>query len=278
MFDFPSYDSGAADNSEMNINKKRDMIYPFSNSLVNCSSVMTGLSHEMRTHMNAIVAFSFLLKENCINSSDSDEYSKQILNSCEQLIEIFDSFFDNAIINEGNPANDPRICKLDNLLDDVVSEFREIIRKQKTYDLELISEKLFSEATKVFIDRNKILRVLRSLLQISIKSTNAGYIKLGYQYNEGKVTFYVLDSGQGYFKCKEFLHTEDLRESLLIHNDVPTAINITLAKKLIHILGGSIWIESNGLSGTGIYFSVPVREVLSQDITNNKYVNTMISI
>jgi len=43
-------------------------------------------------------------------------------------------------------------------------------------------------------------------------------------------------------------------------------------------LGGTIRIESIGLSGTGIYFSVPAKEVASHDIIINKYVNSMISI
>ena len=101
---------------------------------------------------------------------------------------------------------------------------------------------------------------------------------MGTFLRDDKVNFYVLDSGQGYFKCKEFLQTEDLNESLIIHNDTYTAINITLAKKLIQMLGGTIWIECNGLTGTGIYFSIPAKMVASSDININKYVNTMIAI
>ena len=36
------------------------------NNMINCPTILTGMSHEMRTHMNAIVAFSFLMKENCM--------------------------------------------------------------------------------------------------------------------------------------------------------------------------------------------------------------------
>jgi light-regulated signal transduction histidine kinase (bacteriophytochrome) len=116
------------------------------------------------------------------------------------------------------------------------------------------------------------------LFQIAAKNTKSGYIKVGYHFRDDYVTFYVLDSGQGYFKCKEFLHTEDLNESLVQHNDMYTAINLTLAKKLIHMLGGEIWIENNGLTGSAIYFSVPARSVTSSDIKINKFVNTVIAI
>jgi hypothetical protein len=43
-------------------------------------------------------------------------------------------------------------------------------------------------------------------------------------------------------------------------------------------MGGNVWIESNGLSGTGMYFSVPVKEAESSNMSINKYTNTRIAI
>jgi hypothetical protein len=64
----------------------------------------------------------------------------------------------------------------------------------------------------------------------------------------------------------------------MLYNDTYTAINITLAKKLIQMLGGTYWIECNGLTGSGIYFSIPAKMVVNPGITKNKYSNNMISI
>jgi signal transduction histidine kinase len=278
MFDLPVNITGAGENSQLNIRDKWNAMNSLKTNMINCPTILTGMSHEMRTHMNAIVAFSFLMKENCCNNLEREEFSKQILSSCEQLIELFDSFLDSAIIDTGNSKAVSGICKLDNILDDLISEFREVIRKDGHKDLELVTDIQFSNSTEVFIDKNRVFRVIRSLFQNSIKNTKSGYIKIGYYFRDDKVTFYVLDSGQGYFKCKEFLHTEDLNESLAQHNDTYTAINITLAKKLIQMLGGTIWIECNGLTGAGIYFSVPAKMIASSDVNINKYVNTMIAI
>jgi signal transduction histidine kinase len=278
MFDLPVNDTGAEEDSTLMASNKSYRMDQVKNNMIDCPTILTGMSHEMRTHMNAIVAFSFLMKDNSCNISDREDFSKQILNSCEQLLGLFDSFLDSAIIDTGDSKAEARICKLDNLLDDLLSEFREIIQKEDQSKVELITEIRFSNSIEVFIDKNKIFRVVRSLFQNSIKNTKTGYIKIGYQFNDDMVTFYVLDSGQGYFKCKEFLQTENLNESLLLHNDTYTAINITLAKKLIQMLGGKIWIECNGLTGTGMYFSVPAKVVLDSDININKYVNTMIAI
>ena len=278
MFDISANDTGVGENSQLIIREKRNGMNSLKNNMINCPTILTGMSHEMRTHMNAIVAFSFLMKENCCNNSEREEFSNHILSSCEQLIGLFDSFLDSAIIDTGNSKADLKICKLDNILDDLLSEFREVIKKEGHKDMELVTEIQFSNSSEVFIDKNRVSRVIRSLFQNSIKNTKSGYIKVGYYFRDDKVTFYVLDSGQGYFKCKEFLHTEDLNESLAHYNDTFTAINLTLAKKLIQMLGGTIWIECNGLTGVGIYFSVPAKMVVSSDININKFVNTMKAI
>jgi signal transduction histidine kinase len=247
-------------------------------SIMHNPTILHGMSHEVRTHMNAIVAFSYLMSKNGCNSKEREEFSDQILASCEQLIGLFDSFLDSAIIDTGNSKSDNRICKFDNILDDLFSEFREILKKEVYKDVTLVTENGCAESTQVLIDTDRVFRVIRNLFQNALKNTRSGYIKIGYNFRSDKITFYVLDSGQGYFKCKEFLHTEDLNDSLAKYNDTSSAISLTLAKKIIQILGGTMWIECNGLTGTGIYFSIPVKIVENPDIDINKYINTMIAI
>jgi len=247
-------------------------------SMINCPTILTGMSHEVRTHMNAIVAFSYLMNRNSNNDSEREEFSNQILASCEQLIGLLDNFLDSAIIESGNQTTDLRTCKLTNVLDELLAEFRDILKREGQQDVVLVAERC-PDQTDVIIDSDRVFRVIRTLFQNALQNTKSGYIKIGYEFRDEKVTFYVLDSGQGYFKCKEFLHTEDLNESLAKYNDTISAINITLAKKIVSILGGSAWIECNGLTGTGIYFSVPAKEAAKgSDININKFVNSMIAI
>jgi signal transduction histidine kinase len=248
------------------------------NVVMNCPSLITGMSHELRTHMNAIVAFSYLMKDSCCSNTDREEFSKQILGSCEQLITLFDSFLDSAIIDTGSSKADSKVCKLENLFDDLLAEFRENSERDGLKEVEIISENHVSATSEIFLDRHRVFRVLRSLLQTALRNTRTGYVKVGYYYRDNLITCYVLDSGQGYFKCKEFLQTEDLNESLVQHNDMFTAINLTLAKKLVLMLGGSIWIECNGLAGSGIYFTLPARSVASNDLNSRRYINSVIAI
>ena len=278
MFDLTVTDNCAGENAGANRFGNGIVKSSLRNIVINCPSVITGMSHEMRTHMNAIVAFSYLMKDNICSNADREEFSSQILSSCEQLISLFDSFLDSAILDIGNARSDTKICKLNTLLDELVPEFRDLVQRSGQTDLELISDHQVSSVSEISFDKHRVFRALRCLFQISLKNTKTGYIKIGHSFRDESVTLFVIDSGQGFFKCKEFLHTEDLNESLVQHNDMFTAINLTLAKKIIQMLGGTIWIECNGLTGSGIYFSVPAKAVVSADIKINKYTNTVIAI
>jgi hypothetical protein len=50
-------------------------------NMINCPTVLQGMSHEVRTHMNAIVALSFLMNKNGCNQKEREEYSDQISNN-----------------------------------------------------------------------------------------------------------------------------------------------------------------------------------------------------
>lgn len=243
-----------------------------------CQTILTGVSHEVRTHMNAIVAFSYLMNRNSSNDSEREEFSNHILSSCAQLIGLLDNFLDSAIIDLSNQKTDLRKYKLNSILGDMYSEFREALRREGPEEVELITESNEHDQTEVVIDSDRVFRVIRALFQNSLKNTASGYIKIGYEFRENKVTFHIIDSGQGYFKCKEFLHTEDLNQSLLKFNDTVSAVNITLAKKLISVLGGMVWLECNGLTGCGFYFSIPAKQVASPDVNKDNHLNSMFAI
>jgi K+-sensing histidine kinase KdpD len=246
--------------------------------MLSCPTVLTGMSHELRTHMNAVVAFSYLMKDESCSNADREEFSHQILNACEELIDLFDSFLDSAVIDTGNSKADQKKCKFNNFLDDLLSEFREALNKENNSNIELVTEIQYSNPLEFLVDKNKIYRVLRSLFQNSLRSTKSGYIKIGYFLRNDKLILYILDSGQGYFKSKELLETEDMSESLSKHNDTITTVNIVLVKKLIKMMDGTISVACNGLTGTGIYISVPTKLTVSSNISLNNYTNTMIAI
>jgi len=247
-------------------------------NMINSTTLLTGMSHEMRTHLNSIVAFSFLLNNCGVNENEKEEFSNHILSSCEQLMCLFDNFLDSAIIDTGNSKADLKKCKINNILDELLSEFRVILKREDHKELVLVLENQLSDKDEVYVDSTRLTRVIRSLFQNALNNTESGYIKIGYYFRDSNLVFYILDSGNAYQKCHEFLQTQNLNESLGKHNDTCLAINLTLSRKLINLLGGKVWIEPNGPEGTGMYFSIPVNKVEKPKIIFNKFLNSRIAI
>ena len=278
MFDISAHNMGEAGGSGQIRKDSVKIAESLNQSIVACPSVLTGMSREMRTEMNAIVAFSFLLNKNEYNSAEREEFSEHIYTSCEKIISLFDNFLDFAIIDTGNSRSESGICDPNEVFNSLFSEFRELLKQERFKDVILVSENLpFSDA-EYMIDVNRVTRVIRNLFQNALSNTKSGYIKVGYYLQNSRFTFSILDSGQGYFKCKEFLQSHDLSQSLTMFNDVFTAVNMALTRKLIHMMEGSIRIECNGFSGSGIYFSVPAEKAGDTVNTVNKFSNTMSAI
>lgn len=276
MFETQENSISSGDSSDLNTRQQEIGANPFSNTIAFHTSVLNGMSHEMRTQMSSIISLAFLLKDKSLIEPEKDEFINQIYITCEQLIALFENYLESAIIDTGISENDEMSCNQNNMLDSLFSELREALRKGGKENIEFVTETQFSESRYILIDKTRIYRILRCLFQNSIQNTDSGYIKIGYFSSEDEVTFYVLDSGQGYLKTREFFNTDDLTDSLSKYHDLSSAVNITLSKKLIQYLRGSYSIKCNGINGTGVYFSIPVMVHPKTGITSKKYINSMI--
>ncbi len=278
MFDTTGHIKGESGGSGTNNRETGRSSEPFSQTISGCPDILTGLSREMRTQMNAIVAFSFLLKNKEYSDEEREEFTNQIYSSCEQIISLFDNFLDSAIIDTGNSRSESGVCNPDEMFGNLFSDFRETVRRERYKDVILIYDSQTFQNSDYLIDTNRVTRVIRNLLQNALYNTKSGYIKAGYFIRNEKLTCFILDSGQGYFKCREFLQSQDMSQSLSKFNDTFTAVSMALTRKLVNMLGGSVWIERNGLAGSGIYLSVPVTCATDAENEINKLSNTLSTI
>jgi len=278
MFDISAHSKEEAGESGQIRKDAGKMAESFNHSVVSCPSILTGMSREMRTEMNAIVAFSFLLNNKDYSDFEREEFSGHIYASCEKIISLFDNFLDFAVIDTGNSRSESGICNPNEVFNDLFSEFREFLKQDRFKDVILVSDNQSFSDAEYLIDMNRVTRVIRNLFQNALNNTKSGYIKVGYDLKNDRFTFHIHDSGQGYFKCKEFLQSQDMAQSLTRFNDTSAAVNMALTRKLIQLMGGSIWIECNGLTGSGIYFSVPAGKAVNVENSVNKFSNTMSTI
>lgn len=262
--------------SQGNDNKKSEGMSALQqNGLLNTPSILTGLSHEVRTYMNSIVAFTFLSNnENC-TVEQRDEYNRHIMDSCDQLITLFDNFLDSALIDSDIPRSTITNCKLKTLLEDLLTDINNSISRYDRKKLSLLLDERSGDDS-IFIDKEKISRVLKNLFFNAFENTESGYIKMGYTRKKNRVEFYVIDSGNAYTKNRELLNCDNLAGYLGKHHNTFHTVSLILSRKLVESMNGELWIRPNGVNGTAMYFSVPEHNIMQEG--NSEHITSRIAI
>jgi K+-sensing histidine kinase KdpD len=228
--------------------------------MINKPQIIAGVSHEVRTQMNSIVAFSYLLNNTRFSENERQEFSEQIITSCEQLIGLFENFFDTAVLESGTSKATLRETDAGKLFESVTSEFRVLMRKKGKDNIILIQEDNLQDKLMLRIDKARTVRILSNLFRNALDNTFSGFIKVGCTYENDKITYYVIDSGQGFSNSSHLLLSDSPEIQYSDSQDTYSAMNLILARNLILALDGIIRVETNDAGGTSVYVSLPAKE------------------
>jgi PAS domain S-box-containing protein len=155
-----------------------------------------------------------------------------------------------------------RIGRLINASEDI--PFREVINEAllsvenqiKTLGVSIIIENQFPTVRG---DRIRLVEVVQNLIENAVKfmgNQPNPKIEIGNKQNNTEVVFFVKDNGIGI----ELAYHEkifDLFNKLDVKAE-GTGIGLTIAKRVVEIHGGKIWVESELGKGSTFYFTLPV--------------------
>ncbi|MBN2521025.1 MAG: response regulator, partial [Bacteroidales bacterium] len=108
-------------------------------------------------------------------------------------------------------------------------------------------------------DSTRFRQIMTNLLNNAMKYTESGFINFGYDIFENEVKFYVSDSGIG-ISPSEFKNIFDPfhkieRTKTKIYRGA--GLGLSICKRLVELMGGKIWLESQLGKGTTFYFTLP---------------------
>ncbi|GEM_PF-2941140 len=223
------------------------------------SAFLANTSHEIRTPMNAIVGFSKLLQKNNINTDKKKEYTKNIIEKGDQLLQIINDIIDVSKI-EANQLNINQLrFSLNGLMEEIYSDFEELSEKNSEIDFKLHQE-VKNNGTFIHLDKIRLKQVISNLLSNAFKYTDKGTIEYGYKLEDkDTILFYVKDTGIGIDQKKQeyifdsFRKTDDSSKRLY----GGTGLGLSISKALIELMGGKIWVESDLNEGATFYFTLP---------------------
>lgn len=236
------------------------------------TSFLTNMSHEIRTPMNAIIGFSELIAEPNMDDISRKEFVEQIYASSNMLLKLIDDIIDVSQLDSGNIKLSLKKVNISKVLNDIYSKFeKEMIKEGKT-DIELLLHNPFGNlVVYTESDELRLIQIFTHLLNNAIKYTNQGFIEFGFDTNQlDEPVFYVRDTGIGIPIEKTesiFNHFTKIEDRTKLYRG--TGIGLTITKKLVNLLGGEVWVESNVGIGSVFYFTLKEKVSLNENVNGN---------
>lgn len=230
------------------------------------SEFFSGMSHDMRTPLNAIIGCCDLAQKSheAGNAAKAEEYLKKIYFAANQLLELINDILEMSKMEAGKQNLDLREINLEEILQKTADLFRDkILEDGKT--LEVL---LDIRDTRVLGDERKLIQILNNLLSNAVKYSNKGAsIRLmARQFAvqpHSKYQIVVEDTGIGMSPVfLERLFDPYSRETTFTARaTVGTGLGMSIVKSLVQQLNGEISVDSKLGEGSRFTVTIPMEPV-----------------
>jgi signal transduction histidine kinase/ligand-binding sensor domain-containing protein/CheY-like chemotaxis protein len=219
------------------------------------SAFLANMSHEIRTPLNAIVGFSSLLKNENITKKQIQEYIDTINTNSDSLLILINDILDLSRIEADQLIINKSAFNVNKILEELENYYN--LGNDNAISITFIN-KDNKKKLLIYNDPVRFKQVLSNLLDNAKKYTEKGFIRFGYNLKPGNVEFFVSDSGIGIKKSdfdKVFNHFYKIENNgIKIYRG--TGLGLAICKRLVNLMGGEIWLESEEEKGTTFYFNL----------------------
>jgi len=223
-------------------------------------------SHELRTPMTVIKSYLWLMldKNNVQALSEKQKmYIDRAYTSTQRLINLVNDMLNVSRIESGRLTLVMKSVDLVNLISTV---YAEMLPKAQEQRINLEFAKPIQSLPNVQADPERVEQVLINLIGNSLKFTPTnGKITISIDLNSEKkqITVSVTDNGKGINQediPKLFKKFSMLGNNYLVKQNIQgTGLGLYLSKSLIELMGGKIWVESEGLEkGSKFSFTLKI--------------------
>jgi len=219
------------------------------------------MSHELRTPLNSIIGFSEVLLSKKMSPADRathEEFLGYIHISAEHLLHLIDSILDLSKIEAGKLALEPREFDWRVLLEDVKITVLPIFTTKK----QALTIEIDDGVNTIFADEPKMRQIFLNLLSNAHKFTpRGGKIKVVCHLEKPDLLqCSVIDNGIGISPPDQQKIFEEFGQVKKKPGDNAKGVGLglSIAKKLVELHGGSIWIISEPGGGSTFNFTIPL--------------------
>jgi len=245
---------------------------------------LAGMSHHIRTPMNAIIGFSEILAEDDLTPVQQNQV-KIIRDSSKALLRLINDLFDFSKIESGRlEVDNNAVVNINHALSSIDAIMHQAANEKGLLFEIVHSPEFTSDDVCVNVDPSRFKQCLMNLVGNAIKFTRKGFVRISvlnhYEDNKHFIRFNVEDSGIGIASenlsriFEPFAQIEK-SDGLINHQFSSTGLGLAVTHHIAEKLGGRLTVQS--IYGKGSTFSLFVPAAQSEqtaDENANKQIST----
>jgi signal transduction histidine kinase/ActR/RegA family two-component response regulator len=226
------------------------------------SRYVVGLSHELRSPLNAISGYAQLLEQDQSLQTKPRDQVRVVRRSADHLSGLIDGILDISKIEAGRLYLSRDEVRLSEFLDQLVGMFR---LQAAAKGIDFVFKRPAVLPVVVYADEKRLRQILINLLSNAIKFTQAGSVHFVVHYRSPVAEFEVTDTGPGIQATDlERIFAPFERGALGVSQpQTGTGLGLTISRLLAGVMGGDIKVTS--AVGTGSTFRV---KMMLSEVTN----------
>lgn len=234
-------------------------------------------SHEMRTPVAAIEGYLALALNDKVSTIDSRArgYLEKAHSSTQHLGQLFQDLLTSSKAEDGRLSNHPTVVEMGSFLEQLAEDLRFGAQK-KGLSTEFVigsgahdpidatqdaseNAKMIKPLYYVYVDPDRVREVITNLFDNACKYTDQGKVSLGLTGNNEVVQLYIRDTGAG-IPAEDVSHL--FQKFYRVDNSATrtiggTGLGLFIARKIIELYQGRIWVESELGKGSTFFINLP---------------------
>lgn len=221
------------------------------------------VSHEVKTPLSAAREFISIIRDELAGpvTAEQIEVLDYAITSCDQIATHFNDLVEITRLDSNKVSLEKTPCTVDSLITRTTAACANALRASKL----TLNQKIDNRERVIWVDDNRITQVLANLVGNAIKySPTNSTISLTTKENadSNNLIFCISDTGCGISHEDQSRIFDRLYQASEVNHEFMGAglgLGLTIAKEIVALHDGQLWVESEVGTGSSFYFEIPIQ-------------------